>query len=80
MQRTAAFLARRGRAVLHRYPALYSRARRGYEAMNKAAAADVAVPSTLRREIEALYRPWNDQLREQLREAGISDLPGWLAT
>ncbi|HVS68312.1 MAG TPA: sulfotransferase, partial [Mycobacteriales bacterium] len=27
-QRTAAFLARRGRAVLHRYPALYSRARR----------------------------------------------------
>jgi hypothetical protein len=80
VQRTAAFLARRGRAVLHRYPALYSRARRSYEAVNKAEAPEVSVPSTLRREIEALYRPWNDQLREQLREAGISDLPGWLAT
>ncbi|MGN6475403.1 MAG: sulfotransferase family protein, partial [Mycobacteriales bacterium] len=48
MQRTAAFLARRGRAVLHRYPALYSRARRGYEAVNKAEAPRVEVPSTLR--------------------------------
>jgi hypothetical protein len=79
VQRTAAFLARRGRAVLHRYPALYSRARRGYEAVNKAEAPEVAVPSTLRREIEALYRPWNEQLREQLREAGITQLPQWLA-
>ncbi|HVU61493.1 MAG TPA: hypothetical protein VHA79_14960 [Mycobacteriales bacterium] len=80
MQRTAAFLARRGRAVLHRYPALYSRARRGYEAVNKAEAADVSVPPTLRREIEALYAPWNEQLREQLRDAGITDLPAWLST
>jgi hypothetical protein len=80
MQRTAAFLARRGRAVLHRYPALYSRARRSYEAVNKADAPDVAVPSTLRREIEALYAPWNEQLRDQLREAGITNLPEWLAT
>jgi hypothetical protein len=80
MQRTAAFLARRGRAVLHRYPGLYSRARRSYEAVNKADAPEVAVPSTLRREIEALYAPWNDQLRDQLREVGITDLPDWLAT
>ena len=80
VQHAAAFLARRGRAVLHRYPALYSRARRSYEAVNKAEASEVAVPPTLRREIEALYRPWNDQLRDQLREAGITDLPAWLAT
>lgn len=79
-QRVAAFAARRGRAVLHRYPALYARARRGYEAVNKAEAPDVDVPSALYREIEALYRPWNEQLREQLHEVGITDLPEWLAT
>ena len=79
-QRTAAFLARRGRAVLHRYPALYSRARQSYEAVNKAEAPAGEVPVALRREIEALYRPWNDQLRDQLHEAGIADLPGWLAS
>ncbi|HWC33429.1 MAG TPA: sulfotransferase [Mycobacteriales bacterium] len=79
VQRAAAFLARRGRAVLHRYPSLYSRARRSYEAVNKAEAPEVEVPSTLRREIEALYRPWNEQLRDQLREAGVTDLPAWLA-
>jgi hypothetical protein len=80
VQRAAAFAARRGRAVLHRYPGLYARARRGYEAVNKAEAPQIEVPSTLRREIEALYRPWNDQLRDQLREAGITDLPDWLAS
>ena len=67
--------ARLGRGVLHRYPKLYSTARRSYEAVNKAEAAKVEVPPTLRREIEALYRPWNDQLRDQLRDAGIPNLP-----
>jgi hypothetical protein len=80
VQRVAAFAARRGRAVLHRYPALYARARRGYEAVNKAEAPEIEEPAALRREIEALYRPWNDQLRDQLREAGISQLPDWLAS
>ncbi|MGN6474724.1 MAG: hypothetical protein ACTHK4_13890, partial [Mycobacteriales bacterium] len=80
VQRVAAFAARRGRAVLHRYPALYSRARRSYEAVNKAEARRVEVPSTLRREIEALYAPWNHQLRDQLREAGVTDLPSWLTS
>jgi hypothetical protein len=77
-QRTAAAGARLGRGVLHRYPKLYSTARRSYEAVNKAEAAKVEVPETLRREIEALYRPWNDQLLDQLREAGLTDLPSWL--
>ncbi len=79
VQRAAAAGARLGRGPLHRYPALYSTARRGYEAVNKSEAAEVTVPPTLRREIEALYAPWNDQLRDQLREAGITDLPAWLA-
>jgi hypothetical protein len=80
VQRAAATGARLGRGLLHRYPKLYSTARRSYEAVNKAEAAEVTVPSTLRHEIAALYRPWNDQLREQLRDAGVTNLPGWLAT
>lgn len=79
-QRVAAFAARRGRAVLHRYPSLYARARGGYEAMNKRDAPTVEVSPTLRRELEAMYRPWNEQLRDQLQEAGVTRLPGWLAT
>ena len=79
MQRVAATGARLGRGLLHRYPKLYSTARRSYEAVNKAEAPEIAVPQTLRREIEALYRPWNEQLREQLREAGVTNLPEWLA-
>jgi hypothetical protein len=78
VQRAAATGARLGRGLLHRYPKLYSTARRSYEAVNKAEATRVEVPQTLRREVEALYRPWNDQLREQLREAGVTNLPGWL--
>jgi hypothetical protein len=80
VQRAAATGARLGRGLLHRYPKLYSTARRSYEAVNKAEAAKVVVPPTLRREIEALYRPWNEQLREQLHEAGVTNLPAWLAS
>jgi hypothetical protein len=80
LQRVAAFAARRARGVLSQHPGLYSRARRGYEAMNKAEAPDAVVPPTLRREIEAIYAPWNDQLRDQLLEAGITELPGWVRT
>lgn len=79
VQRAAATGARLGRGILHRYPKLYSTARRSYEAVNKAQAAKVEVPPTLRREIEALYRPWNDQLRDQLTDAGITNLPTWLS-
>lgn len=80
VQRAAATGARLGRGLLHRYPGLYSTARRGYEAVNKSEATKVAVPPTLRREVEALYRPWNDQLRNQLIDAGITNLPTWLTT
>ncbi|HEX3897795.1 MAG TPA: sulfotransferase [Mycobacteriales bacterium] len=80
VQRGAAFAARRGRAVLRRHPGLYSRARRGYEAVNRADVAKPIVPPTLRREIEAIYAPWNEQLRDQLTAAGVTTLPDWLAT
>ncbi len=79
LQRGAAFAARRGRAVLHRYPAIYQSARRSYEALNKSPVhPHTEVPETLRREIEALYRPWNDALRNQLLTAGVTALPDWL--
>jgi hypothetical protein len=80
MQRAAAFAARQARGILHRYPAIYQTARRGYEAVNKSPEHPrTEVPETLRREIEALYRPWNDELRDQLIAAGVTDLPRWLA-
>jgi hypothetical protein len=78
LQRGAAFAARRGRAVLSRHPGLYRRARQSYEAVNKAEATKPPVPPTLRREIEAIYAPWNDQLRDQLSAAGVTQLPEWL--
>jgi hypothetical protein len=80
VQRAAAIAARRGRAVLHRYPRLYETARRSYEAVNKSPEHPrTEVPETLRRRIEAIYRPWNEQLRDQLIVAGVDNLPGWLA-
>jgi hypothetical protein len=79
MQRAAAFAARRGRAILHRYPKVYETARRSYEAVNKSPdPPETAVPEPLRRQIEAIYRPWNEQLRDQLVSAGVTRLPEWL--
>jgi hypothetical protein len=79
MQRGAAYAARRGQTVLRRHPGLYSRARRGYEAVNRAEARKPDIPPTLRREIEAIYAPWNEQLRDQLTTIGMATLPDWLA-
>jgi hypothetical protein len=79
VQRAAAFAAQRGRSVLRHHPSLYRQVRRSYEAVNRAAAPPrTDVPPTLRRQIEAIYKPWNDQLRDQLRAAGVSPLPRWL--
>jgi hypothetical protein len=79
MQRGAAMVARRGSAVLRRHPALYATARRTYEAINTEPSPTPAVPPTLRREIEAIYAPWNEQLRDQLVGIGVDTLPEWLA-
>ncbi len=79
IQRGAAFAAHRVRKVLRHHPGLYSRARRGYEAVNGATPPVPDIPPTLLREIEAIYAPWNEQLRDQLTAAGMTDLPSWLA-
>jgi hypothetical protein len=78
-QRLAAMAAKRSRALFRRYPAIYSRTRRIYEAVNQRAAAVEPVAQTARREVSAIYQPWNEQLAQQLRDAGHRSLPGWLA-
>lgn len=79
-QRFAAMAAKRSRALFRRYPALYANARRTYEAINQRR-SDAATPiaETVRREISAVYQPWNELLAQQLRDAGIDALPAWLA-
>jgi len=78
-QRVAAIAARRSRALFRRYPGLYGRARRVYEAVNQREADTTPIAETARREISAIYQPWNDLLAQQLRDAGHAALPAWLA-
>jgi hypothetical protein len=65
--------------VFRRCPGLYARSRRAYEAVNQRPAEPATVPETTRRTVSALYEPWNDLLLQQLRDAGITDVPSWLA-
>lgn len=77
-QRVAAYAAKRSRAVFRRYPALYTHSRRVYEALNQRAEQASPLPEAIRREVSAIYEPWNDLLAQQLRDAGRADLPAWL--
>jgi hypothetical protein len=77
-QRVAALAAKRSRAVFKRYPWLYTRSRRMYESLNQRPAETTQVAETLRREITAIYQPWNDLLAAQLRDAGHRTFPTWL--
>jgi hypothetical protein len=78
-QRVAAMAAKRSRAVFRRYPTLYTTARRGYEAINqRRSLAATPLAETARREINAVYQPWNELLAQQLRDAGHDSLPSWL--
>lgn len=77
-QRIAATAAKRSRALFRRYPALYTRARRTYESVNQRPATELVLAETARREISAIYQPWNDLLAQQLRDAGHNSLPSWL--
>jgi hypothetical protein len=77
-QRVAAVAAKRSRGLFKRYPWLYSRSRRIYETLNQRPAEAASVTETLRREITAIYQPWNDLLAAQLRDAGHRRLPTWL--
>jgi hypothetical protein len=78
-QRLAAMAAKRSRALFRRYPAIYTRTRRLYEAINQRAAEVEPIPQTARREVSAIYQPWNELLAQQLRDTGHHALPGWLA-
>jgi hypothetical protein len=77
-QRVAAMAAKHSRRVFKRYPSLYTRSRRMYETLNQRPAEAAAVAETLRREITAIYQPWNDLLAAQLRDAGHDRFPSWL--
>jgi hypothetical protein len=78
-QRVAALAAKRSRALFRRYPSLYNRARRAYEAVNQRESRVDPIAETVRREITAVYQPWNELLAQQLGDAGYDALPGWLA-
>jgi hypothetical protein len=78
-QRLAVFGANRSRAFARRYPTAYTTGRRLYEAVNQRQSAQTAIPATMRREISAIYQPWNELLGQQLRDAGQLDLPAWLS-
>lgn len=77
-QRLAAMAAKRSRALFRRYPGVYARARQAYEAVNQRQSDTTPVAETVRREISAVYQPWNELLAQQLRDAGIEALPSWL--
>lgn len=77
-QRFAAMAAKRSRALFRRYPALYARSRRAYEAINQRERRAAPIAETARRAASAIYEPWNDLLAQQLRDAGYRDLPNWL--
>jgi hypothetical protein len=78
-QRFAAAAAKHSRALFRRYPALYARSRRTYEALNQRPTTPPPIAATVRREISAVYQPWNELLGQQLRDAGHDRLPAWLA-
>jgi hypothetical protein len=77
-QRLVAGAAKHSRALFRRYPGLYSRARRLYEAANQRESAAATIEPTARRSVSAIYQPWNDLLAQQLRDAGHDRLPEWL--
>jgi hypothetical protein len=78
-QRFAANAAKRSRAIFRRYPSLYARSRRIYEAVNQRDRRTAPIAETARRAASAIYEPWNDLLAQQLRDAGYTDLPNWLS-
>lgn len=77
-QRLAARAAKHSRTLFRRYPALYTRGRRAYESINQRATTQSPIAATVRREISAVYQPWNELLGQQLRDAGHDAIPEWL--
>jgi hypothetical protein len=77
-QRVAAVAAKHSRAIFRRYPGLYTRARRAYEAVNQRESDDLPIEEISRRAVSAVYQPWNELLSQQLNDAGLDRLPAWL--
>jgi hypothetical protein len=76
-QRAALFANDRLERFLRRHPALKQRLRAAYYRVNGRAARE-AVPEAVRAELEERYREPNERLAAQLRDAGVTDVPGWV--
>lgn len=76
-QRAALFANDRLERLLRRHPAFKQRLRAAYYRVNGRAARE-AVPQSVRAELEERYREPNERLASQLRDAGVTEVPGWL--
>jgi len=77
-QRLALATNDRFERFLRRHPDLKRRLRAAYYRVNGRAARE-AVPDEVREELAARYAEPNARLAAQLRDAGVTDLPEWLA-
>jgi hypothetical protein len=78
-QRLALATNDRFERFLRRHPDLKRRLRAAYYRVNGRAARE-AVPDEVRAELAARYEEPNARLVTQLRDAGVKDLPDWLAS
>ena len=76
-QRAALFANDRLERLLRRHPAFKQRLRAAYYRVNGRAARE-AVTQSVRAELEERYREPNERLASQLRDAGVTEVPGWL--
>ena len=77
-QRLALFANNRMEKFLRRHPALKQRLRAAYYRLNGRASRE-AVPQSVRAELEERYREPNARLASQLRDFGVTEMPGWLS-
>ncbi|MCI0637190.1 MAG: sulfotransferase domain-containing protein [Actinobacteria bacterium] len=76
-QRVALTINDRLERLLRRHPDLKRRLRSAYYRVNGRAARE-GIPAAVRTELEERYREPNARLAVQLRDAGVTKLPGWL--
>jgi hypothetical protein len=77
-QRLALFANNRMERFLRRHPAFKQRLRAAYYRLNGRSTRE-AVPQSVRAELDERYREPNARLASQLRDAGVTEVPGWLA-
>lgn len=76
LQRAAVTLNRRLEQALRRHPTVKRRLRRGYYLLNRAPTESGMPPDQWER-LRAFYRPYNEQLAEQLAAVGLRLPPSW---